>query len=106
MSSKQKVYCTLTAQEQRARRSLVRAIIIPHITAVHSLTNSLRVEFDAFSGLRESLQEFIILEQECCGFLNITLSQQPNELSLLIEGPPEAAAVIELFRQAVQESGQ
>lgn len=96
------IYCTLTPEEQRTRRSEVRATLIPHVTTVTSLADGLRLEFGAKTGLRDLVREFIVLEQGCCSFLTFTLSPSEEELSLQIQGPPDATHVIEMFRQTAQ----
>ena len=106
MSDSTVIYCTLTLEEQRIRRSQVRATIIPQVLAVISLTNGLRLEFGSSEGLRDLVEEFVELEQDCCSFLTFNLSQPAEELSLLIQGPPEAAHVIEMFRRTAQGEDQ
>jgi len=101
MSAEKTLHCTLTTQEQSIRRSRVRDTITAHVTAAISINDGLRLEFDDSSGLRELLNGFVLLESECCSFLSFTLSQPPDKLSLLIEGPPGAADVIELFRKSI-----
>ncbi len=103
MARETALYCTLTSEEQRIRRSLVRASLVPQVTTVTSLLDGLRFEFRSSRELRDLVEEFVALEQDCCSFLTFTLSQSSEKLSLLISGPPEAAHVIEMFRHAVQE---
>lgn len=87
------LFCTLTPEELRARRSLVRATVVPQVAALNSIADGLRLEFNSAEGLRSLVEEFIVLEQECCSFLTFTLSAPSQDLSLMIEGPPEAAAM-------------
>ncbi len=105
MSADKTLNCTLNTQEQRLRRSQVRSTITAHVTAATSLKDGLRLDFDDSSRLRELLNDFVLLEGECCSFLSFSLSQPPDELSLLIEGPPEASGVIDLFRKSILDSG-
>ena len=60
---------------------------------LNSIADGLRLEFNSAEGLRSLVEEFIVLEQECCSFLTFTLSTPSQDLSLMIEGPPEAAAM-------------
>lgn len=99
MNDSHPVYCTLTPEEQHDRRSLVRACIVPQVLSVTSLAKGLRIDFRPDLGLRELVEEFIVLEQACCSFLSFTLSQPPDELSLQIDGPAEASQVLEMFRR-------
>ena len=104
MPEKAALNCTLKSEEQRIRRSHVRATIVPQVTTVTSLEDGLHIEFRYSSGLRELVEEFVILEQDCCSFLSFTLIQSSEKLSLLVQGPPEATHVIDIFRRAVQET--
>ena len=106
MSDSTAIYCTLTPEELRARRSQVRATIVPQVVTVTSLTDGLRLDSRPSVGLRDLVEEFIVLEQDCCSFLTFTLSQPAEDLSLLIQGPPNAAHVIEMFRRTVQGKNQ
>lgn len=102
MAESDAIHCTLTQQQQRTRRTEVRATIVPHVTAVTSLVDGVQIEFGEHNGLRSLVQEFIVLEQGCCSFLTFSLSPAEEELSLQIQGPPEAAQVIEMFRRTAQ----
>lgn len=106
MAESDAIYCTLTPEEQRTRRSEVRATIVPHVTAVTSLADGLRLEFGVSKGLRDLVQEFIELEQGCCSFLTFSLSPPEEKLSLQIQGPPDATQVIEMFRSTAQGEDQ
>jgi hypothetical protein len=106
MVESEAIYCTLTPEEQRNRRSEVRATIVPQVTGVTTLADGLRLEFGVHKGLRDLIQEFVVLEQGCCSFLTFTLSPPAEELSLLIQGPPDAAHIIEMFRRTAQGEGQ
>jgi len=102
MADSTAIYCTLTPTEERDRRSQVRANIVPQVVAVTELADGLRLDFRVYEGFRELVEEFIVLERDCCSFLTFTLSLPGNELSLLIQGPPNAAHVIEMFRRALK----
>ena len=106
MDSTTDLYCTLTPQQQKIRRSLVRAKIVPLVRAVYRANSSLRLEFVPSSGNREMLEEFIELERSCCGFLGFSVSKTDEELSLLIEGPPEAAHILDRFHKTIQGERQ
>lgn len=99
MADSDAVYCTLTSEDQRTRRSEVRATIVPHVTGVTTLADGLQIEFGLHKGLRDLVQEFVLLERGCCSFLTFTLSPPMEELALLIQGPPDASRVIEMFRR-------
>jgi hypothetical protein len=79
------IQCTLTQEEQRVRRSKVRATIVPHLVDLISVDDGLRLNFGECERLRDIVEEFIMLEQSCCGFLAFTLSPPGEELALLTE---------------------
>lgn len=100
------IHCSLTPEEQRIRRRVIRASILPHVTSVASIPDGLRIEFATHKKLRDTLEEFIELEQSCCGFLNFALSPSSDLLCLHIKGPSDAEDVIEIFRLALLEQSQ
>ncbi|MFK8020411.1 MAG: hypothetical protein AB8B86_11615 [Pseudomonadales bacterium] len=99
MANTAAIHCSLTQEDQRRRRSQVRATIVPQVRSVNSLADGLRIDFVIAEGLRELVEEFIALERECCSFLTFTLSVKNEDMSLLIQGPREAAQVIDMFRR-------
>ena len=103
MSGTAAPYCTLTPQELRDRRSQIRATIVPLVATVTQLEDGLCIVFEHSEGLRSLIEEFIALEKQCCGFLQFTLSEPAEDLSLLVQAPPEAESVIEMFRLTVQQ---
>ena len=93
--------CSLNDAEFRERRALARRILIEKIAGVKRTENALTVTFEDSAALREELEHFVLLERQCCGFLDFVISDElPIELT--ISGPPEAAATIEMFARAVE----
>ena len=66
------------------------------------IANGLRIEFEASNDLRTLIEEFITLEKSCCDFLTFSLSEPSEDLMLLIEGGPNPAHVIDIFRQTLE----
>jgi len=96
------ICCSLTPEQQKARRAQVRDTIVPLVhTAVRSGSN-LRIEFAESGETRALVEEFIALERACCGFLRFALSEPGDQLSVSIQGPAEAVEVIEMFRRTVR----
>lgn len=92
-------HCTLSPEEQHARRLQMRTSIVQHVLSVTSMTDGLQIEFSSNADVREMVKAFIVFEQTCCSFLEFTISEPGEDLALKIQGPPEAARIIELFRQ-------
>ncbi len=103
MSKSRGYHCSLTTEQQRIRRSRVRDDILPLVCAVNRTGNCLRLELVQASGNRELLEEFIALERDCCGSLDFSLSEEHESLSLLVEGPPDATDLIDLFQKTLEE---
>lgn len=98
--------CSLNDAEFRERRTLGRRTLISHVTALKRIQDGLILTFVGDESLRSDLETFIGLEQQCCGFLEFTISPDvagPNSpIELRIKGRPESAATIEMFAQAVR----
>lgn len=103
MSKSRGYHCSLTTEQQRIRRSRVGDDILPLVCAVNRTGNCLRLELVQASGNRELLEEFIALERDCCGSLDFSLSEEHESLSLLVEGPPDATDLIDLFQKTLEE---
>ena len=101
--------CSLNDADFHERRSQMREALLPHVISSKRTANGLRLTFANSETLRGELQAFVRLERQCCGFLTFTLTPQPGvatePLVLLIEGPPEASATIEVFACAARKSG-
>ncbi len=99
------VACSLNDAEFLERRTLARRTLIPQVTASKRIQDGLILTFVGDESLRSDLETFVSLEQQCCGFIEFTISPdtaEPNSpIELRIGGRPEAAATIEMFAQAV-----
>ncbi|MEM7251296.1 MAG: hypothetical protein AAF493_07735 [Pseudomonadota bacterium] len=98
MTQQTTLACTLTPDELCARREEVRAALLPHVVGITPLSNGVRIAFAPADGLRERVDAFIALENDCCAFLTLTATASAGGLLLEVTGPPEAAGVIEMFR--------
>lgn len=101
MTQTEALACTLTSNELRDRRSSARALLLPQVMSSKPLDSGLQIEFALVQGLRERVEEFVALERECCRFLNFSIDGSGDTLTVRIQGPPEAADVISLFRNAL-----
>lgn len=100
------IACTLNDAELSERRALARRTLLPQIIISQRISNGLTLTFTNSEANRENVETFVRLERECCGFLTFTLTPDTgpaNEsLVLTIQGPPEAAATMEMFARAVE----
>ena len=95
-------YCTLTPVQQNIRRAQMRADILPFVCDVYRAGNTLQLVFAQSSDIQQLLEKFIALEQQCCGFLDFSLNEDHDSLSLLIEGSTNTADVIDLFQKTIE----
>lgn len=97
------VACSLNDEEFRERRALARRTLIPKIANCERIQNAVVFNFSRSSGLRQNIEDFVTLEQGCCGFLTFEIiddgSDQPA--TLRISGPPEASATLDIFANTV-----
>ena len=85
--------CTLNSNDYAARRKMMRVEIAPYIVNVERLRNGVRYFFADNSISRDTVGEFAALERQCCGFLNFTLSEPGDALTLKAEGPADAQSI-------------
>jgi len=97
------VACSLNDAQLRQRRALVRRTLRPHLLASENLESGLRLTFPDSEPMRATLQQFVDLERQCCSFLTFTIAPPGEGLTLTIEGPPEAGAVLAMFAEAMAE---
>ncbi len=98
----QEAACSLTDEAIRARRTLARKTLIPHIIDTQTIEGGLSLRFPESAEVRSNVELFVSLERECCGFLTFSITPPDDGLTLTIAGPPAAAAVVESFIEQIQ----
>ena len=101
MAENAEVSCSLTAEKLRMRRTNLRSTLVPRVVQIERLSDGFRIQFDDSVSLRKQVEEFVSLEQRCCGFLSFAISPPDECLVLSIQGPPEASGALELFRSTM-----
>ncbi len=101
MAENAEVSCSLTAEKLRMRRTNLRSTLVPRVVQTERLSDGFRIQFDDSASLRKQVEEFVSLEQRCCGFLSFAISPPDEGLVLSIQGPPEASGALELFRSTL-----
>ena len=94
MAESAEVSCSLTTEDLRVRRIDIRSTLVPRIVQTERLFDGLRIKFDDSVSLRKQVEEFVSLEQKCCGFLSFAISPPDEGLVLSIHGPPEASGAL------------
>ena len=64
---------------------------------------SLVLRFRATAGVEQRVREWAALERECCPFLTMRVTVTAADVALRIDGPPEAAGIIDELLPAVAE---
>jgi hypothetical protein len=97
------VSCSLNDEEFRERRALARRTLIPKIASYERTGDVLFYTCHQSSGLRQAIENFVQLEQQCCSFLTFEIIDDDDQpVALRISGPPEASATIDIFAAAVE----
>ena len=96
------VACSLNDDAFRRRREMARRLLGPHLVGTEKLASGIRLSFSETLGLRAQIERFVSLERQCCGFLTFTIGPPSPELTLTIEGPPEARETLALFVAAAE----
>ncbi|MGI9294531.1 MAG: hypothetical protein ACR2PS_11170, partial [Pseudomonadales bacterium] len=52
---------------------------------------------------KASLEEFVDLERQCCGFLSFDISETREHLTLRINGPDGSEDVLQMFVKTARE---
>ena len=97
------IACSLNDEEFRQRRAMLRKSLLPQVLEATKIASGLRLCFAETKSIRASVEAFVTLERECCGFLTFTITPPGKGLKLTVEGPPEAQATLERMIETVLE---
>jgi hypothetical protein len=93
MTTEPPIACTLTEAERPARRHQMTAIARDIVCADAQESRAV-LRFRPAARTRERVAPFVAAESRCCAFLRMELHDEPDALTLTIEGPPGAEPVI------------
>ena len=93
MTTEPPIACTLTEAERPARRKEMAAIARDLVCADAQESRAV-LRFRPVVGTRECVAAFAAAESRCCAFLRIELHDEPDALTLTIDGPPGAEPII------------
>jgi hypothetical protein len=93
MSSTPPIACTLTEAEWPARRAEMAAIARELVSAEACAGGGV-LRFRAGERTRERVAAFVEAERRCCPFLTLELRDDPEALTLTVQGPPGAEPVV------------
>jgi len=93
MTTQPPIACTLTEAERPARRAemtvIARDLVSAETHAAHAV-----VRLRPAAGTRERVAAFVAAESRCCAFLRMELREDPEALTLTIDGPAGSEPVV------------
>ena len=93
MTTEPPIACTLTEAERPARREEMAAIARDLVCADARESRAV-LRFRPAVGTGERVAAFVAAESRCCAFLRMELHDEPDALTLTIDGPPGAEPII------------
>src|SRR3954452_8482096 len=100
MTTEPPIACTLTAAEMPARRAEMAAIARDLLSADVRETHAV-LRFGPAAATRERVAAFMAAESRCCAFLRMALREDPDTLTLTIDGPAASDPVVSELVAAV-----
>jgi hypothetical protein len=88
------IACSLTASGREQRAELVAELAADALLGRERDTGSLVLRFRATAEVEGRVRAWAALEAECCPFLTMTVARGASEVTVRIDGPPEADAII------------
>ena len=93
MTTEPPIACTLTAAEMPVRRgqmaTIARDLVCAEVREGHAV-----LRFAPAAATRERVAAFVAAESRCCAFLRMELRDDPDALTLTIDGPPGSEPVV------------
>jgi hypothetical protein len=89
------IACSLTVTELPARLAEMSAIGQAGLLSAETTGTQATLRFRCESGTRERLAAVVAAEAECCPFLNMTLTDEPDAIELIIDAPTGAEPVLD-----------
>jgi hypothetical protein len=93
MSTQPPIACTLSAAEMPARRAEI-ALVAQDLVSAESQAARAVLRFRAGARTRERVAAFVAAESRCCPFLRMELRDDPDALTLTVEGPAGSEPIV------------
>lgn len=94
MSENPPIACTLTAPDYRKRLARMRALGEAALVNVAVEPTRAVLRFAAGTGIRDRVEAVVADESECCAFLTMTVTDEPDLVVLAMEAPADAELVL------------
>ena len=99
MSDREPLACSLAGAEMADRQAELRALFGGRVEEAVREGHALRLQLRDSPGLAERLERAVEAERACCPFLDLAVERHAGRLVLHVDGPPEAAAMIDGFEE-------
>jgi hypothetical protein len=93
MTTEPPIACTLTEAQMSTRRVEMAAIARDLVSADAQETHAV-LRFHQAPATRERVAAFVAAESRCCAFLRMELREDPDALTLTIDGPAGSEPVV------------
>jgi hypothetical protein len=88
------IACALSGDELLVRLDEIRSVSREALRAKTTSGARAVLTFDPAPGVRDRLAAIVAAEAKCCAFLTMDLAETPDGITLTIEAPDDAAAVL------------
>jgi hypothetical protein len=97
--------CTLDESALAARLAEISALGADSLLAIEGAAAAPVLRFRADDDTRRRLEALVAAERRCCAFLDLTISEGKDCLTLTIIGPEEAAQVVTELMGVLRDEG-
>lgn len=94
MPSEPPIACSLNARELPARLAEMADLGRAALTDARTEPTRAQLRFAAGAGVRARVEAIVAAESECCAFLAMHVSDEPDTVVLTIEAPQNAELVL------------
>jgi hypothetical protein len=91
------IACSLEAREASERAEAWRGLAERALLTRERSQSQARLVFRSRPDIEVALRELVAAEEVCCPFLDLALTRTGDHLTLEVTGPPEAAAILDMF---------
>lgn len=97
LSDPQRFGCTAGGDELLAIGQALRAAVGDHLVERTRTPGGLVLRISRHRGAAAALRDYARREQACCSFFDIAVTEGADSLSVSIDGPSEAAPLLDLL---------
>ena len=94
-------FCTLQSRAFNQRKEMIKNKILTHLIEHVEIENGIKATFPNRPDFLNTLKAFIKLENQCCSFLDFTLTESPDRPLLILEVTGPDSSVNELISEVL-----